>query len=98
MESQEEEVEDWKWKLKVIMDITFNASQECYYSYFQMHVANAITVQQHNSQTWKPDGSVLELNDEWTNMVVLTVGRKCKILGSDKVILKFIKSREKEWC
>ena len=56
-----------------------------------MHVANAITVQQHNGQTWKPNGSVLELNDEWTNMVVLTVGRKYKILDSNKVILKFIR-------
>ena len=50
MESQEEEVEDWKWKLKVIMDITFNARQKCYHSYWQMHVANAITLQQHNGQ------------------------------------------------
>ena len=46
----EEKVEDWKWKLKVIMDITFNARQKCYHSYWQMHVANAITLQQHNGQ------------------------------------------------
>ena len=92
----EEKVEDWKWKLEVIMNITFNARQKCYYSYWQMQSQSPSTLQQHNGQTWRPNGLVLELNDEWTNMVVL-VGGKCKILGSDKVILKFIKSGEKEW-
>ena len=31
-------------------------------------------------------------------MVVLKVNRKCKIVGSNEVTLKFIESGVKEWC
>ena len=52
----EEKVEDWKWKLEVIMNITFNARQKCYYSYWAFTVgysplANAIAIAFYTATT-----------------------------------------------